>query len=69
VIDPSVWDVVYTAGDQSQYLVLENRSATCDFSRHFVNGVTEIRGSTCDIVRADPGAELSVVVPCVGPTT
>ena len=62
-------NVLYLAGDQSTWFVAQNGSATCDLGWHFIDDQTriEICGSTCDIIRTDPGAQLEMMFACKGP--
>jgi hypothetical protein len=70
LVNPNQVNVIYVAGDQSTYVVAMNDSATCNSGWHFINDQTEfeICGSTCDIISADPGAQLVLMFACKGPT-
>ncbi len=59
-------EVVYTATDEHQYLVPENRSGICDWGWHFIEDRTkfEFCGMTCDRIDADPGARIDVMLGC-----
>jgi hypothetical protein len=67
--DPSKANVVYQAGDGGTYLVRMNSAAICDEGWRFTNAPTQIEicTTTCDLVRNDPGAELTILFGCIGP--
>jgi hypothetical protein len=58
--------VVYAAGDVTQYLVVANEATTCDLGWRFIGDYAgiEICGSTCEVVKKDPGAQVSYVIEC-----
>jgi hypothetical protein len=61
--------VVYTAEDGSRYLVVLNRSSTCEFGWHWIAGSAqlEICGTTCDRIKHDPGATIDLFFGCIAP--
>jgi hypothetical protein len=69
VFDPTLVNVVYTAGDQNRYLIMVNSSAICDQGWRFINDLTQIEicGTPCDTIRNDPEGELVLVFGCHGP--
>jgi hypothetical protein len=66
-IDTQKINVFYTSGGQ-RYLVLQNKSSSCELGWRFVPGTNdsqiEICGSTCDQIRADPGATMDLFYGC-----
>jgi hypothetical protein len=69
VADPTKANVVYQAGDGGTYLVRVNSTAICDEGWRFIDAPTQIEicGSPCDIIRSDPGTELTILFGCMGP--
>jgi hypothetical protein len=69
VFDPNLVNVIYTAADQTQYGVTVNNSATCDFGWHYIDDAKteiEICGSTCDTIKHDSGAQITLWFGCSG---
>jgi hypothetical protein len=68
-VNPQQVNLIYLVGDDSQYVVVASSATTCDSGWHFINDQTEIEicGSTCDVIRNDPGAQIALWLPCVDP--
>jgi hypothetical protein len=65
-LDLQAVNVNYTSGTGQETLVGFNASANCTEGWQYANGNTQIVlcGSTCDTVKADPGAKIDVAFGC-----
>jgi hypothetical protein len=63
-LDLGLVNMVYTAGDQTQYVIVENDSAVCDFGWHYIDGQFQICGATCDQIQSDPAAQINFILGC-----
>lgn len=66
-VDPNRIVLVYTHGDGTYSLVLQNTSTTCDKGWQFTdstNSKIHICGTTCDMIQKNPKAQLNLVYGC-----
>jgi hypothetical protein len=70
VIDPNRVNLAYDDGLGNSYLILLNWNATCDRGWQFTDAtesLIHICQITCDVIRAHPGATITLMIACSGP--
>jgi hypothetical protein len=67
VLDVAKLNLLYQAGDGTQYLVVRNLASNCQLGWHFTDDTMtqmEICGSTCDQIKSDPDAQVELISAC-----
>ncbi len=66
-LDIEAVNVVYSASGGEDYLLVQNKSETCDLGWRLLpeTGEIVVCGSTCDSLQADPGGRVEVLLGCV----